>query len=257
MRWPSFGSTATLCAGMSGIALTLPAVCVPSASVHVAPPSVLLKTWPALVPCAFGAPLKFEIVAQTLLTFEGSYSTHEIVPLPLPRGVKLCNQTVFSTLAALRAVAVVVRRSCPEAAPLITRLELPGAIAIAVIEPPVCCALLVLVQFVALLSVRHMKRPPIHRRVGVFGSIRKTVMNGNTSPAIPVVTWAELSPPFVERRNDRPVVSKNIVFVFAGLTATYPPSPPLMRAQAFGPAASVPRLVPLSCVPPKYVCPFG
>src|SRR6185503_7975110 len=191
----------------------------------------------------FGALLKFEIVAQTLFAFDGSYSTHEIVPLPLPRGVKLCSQTVFNTLAALAVSPIVVRRSCPEAAPLITTLPVPGAIAIAVIDPPVCCALLVLVQLVALLSVRHMKRPPIHRRVGVFGSIRKTVMNGNTSPAIPVVTCAELSPPFVERRIVRPVVSKKSVLVFAGLTATYPPSPPLMRAHAFGPAASVPRLV--------------
>src|SRR4029453_12655083 len=105
--------------------------------------------------------------------------------------------------------------------------ESVGAIAIAVIEPPVCCALLVLVQFVALLSVRHIKRPPIHKRVGVFGSILKTVMNGKTSPAMPVVTCAELAPPFVERRSESPVVSKNMVLVLAGLTATYPPSPPL------------------------------
>ena len=73
-----------------------------------------------------------------------------------------------------------------------TTFELPGEIAMAVIEPPVCCALLVLVQLVALLSVRHMKRPPIHKRVGVLGSILKTVMNGNTSPAIPVMTEREL-----------------------------------------------------------------
>src|ERR1041385_2025087 len=89
--------------------------------------------------------------------FEGSYSTNKLVPLPLPRGVKLCSQTVFNTLAALAVVPIVVRRSCPEAAPSITMFELPGAIAIAVIDPPVCCALLVLVQFVALLSVRHMR----------------------------------------------------------------------------------------------------
>src|SRR5215208_2899834 len=99
MRWLSFGSTTTLCAGMSGIALTLPAVCVPSASVHVAPPFVLLNTWPALVPLTFGAPLKVEIVAQTLFAFVGSYSTQEIRPLPLPRGVKLCIQVVFNALA--------------------------------------------------------------------------------------------------------------------------------------------------------------
>src|SRR5690349_17820747 len=122
------------------------------------------------------------MVAQTLLVFVGSYSTHEIVPLPLPRGVKLCSQTVFNTLAALAVVAIVVRRSWPEAAPSMTRLELPGAIAIAVIEPPVCPWLLVLVQFVALLSERHMNWPPIHKRVGTFGSILKTVMNGNASP---------------------------------------------------------------------------
>src|SRR5690349_1727078 len=130
--------------------------------------------------------------------FEGSYSIHEIVPLPLPRGVKVCSQTVFNTLAALAVVPMVVRRSCPDAAPSMTTLELPGAIAIAVIDPPVCCALLVLVQLAALLSVRHMKRPPIQRRVGTFGSIRKTVMNGNASPAIPVVTCCEIEPPFVE-----------------------------------------------------------
>src|ERR1043165_7455670 len=99
-----------------------------------------------------------------------------------------------------------------------TMLEFVGAMAIAVIEPPVCWALLVLVQLVALLSVRHMKRPPIHRRVGVVGSILKTVMNGNTSPAIPVITCPELAPPFVERRMDRPVVSKKSVLMFAGLT---------------------------------------
>src|SRR6185369_1497217 len=151
-----------------------------------------------------------------------------MVPLPFPRGVKVCTQVLANTLAALAVRPTVVRRNGLEAAPLITTLEFPGAIAIAVIEPPVCCALLVLVQLVALLSVRHMKRPPIHKRVGVFGSIRKTVMNGNTSPAIPVITDAELAPPFVERRNDRPVVSKKIVLVFEGLTATYPPSPPLM-----------------------------
>ena len=103
----------------------------------------------------------------------------------------------------------------------------------------------------ALLSVRHMKRPPIHKRVGVIGSILKTVMNGNTSPVIPVITGAELAPPLVDRRNERPVVSKNIVFVLAGFTATYPPSLPLMRSHAFGPATSVPRMVPLSWVPPK------
>src|SRR5215213_113304 len=257
MRCPSFGSTATLCAGISGIALTLPGVCVPSASVHVLPPSVLLNTWPALVPCTFGVPLKFEIVAQTLFAFVGSYSIHEIVPFPLPRGVKVCSHVVASTLAALAVSPIVVRRSCPEAAPLITALELPVAIAIAVIDPPVCVALLVLVQLAALLSVRHMNRPPIHRRVGVFGSILKTVINGKTSPAIPVITDAELAPAFVERRNVRPVVSKKIVFVFAGFTATYPPSPPNTRSHAFGPAAFVPRLVPLSCVPPKYVWPFG
>src|SRR5215475_13023331 len=147
MRWLSFGSTTTLCAGMSGIALTFPAVCVPSANVQFAPPSVLLNTWPWLVPRAFGVPLKFEMVAQTLFAFVGSYSTHEIVPFPLPRGVKVCSQTVLSTLAAFAVVPIVVRRSCPDAAPSMTTFEFVGAIAIAVIEPPVCWALLVLVQF--------------------------------------------------------------------------------------------------------------
>ena len=96
---------------MSGIALTLPGVCVPSANVHVAPPSVLLKTWPALVPLTFGLPLKFEMVAQTFNGLLGSYSTQEIVPLPLPRGVNDCNQVLFKTLAALAVNATVVRRS--------------------------------------------------------------------------------------------------------------------------------------------------
>src|SRR5215207_5902736 len=210
----------TLCAGMSGIALTLPGVCVPSARVHVAPPSVLLNTWPALVPWAFATPLKVEIVAQTLFAFVGSYSTQEITPLALPRGVKLCSQVEFNALAVLAVSPTVVRRSCPDAAPLITMSELVGAIAIAVIEPPVCCALLVLVQRTPLLSVRHMNRPPIHRRVGVVGSILKTVMNGNASPVIPPIADAELVPPFIERRNERFVVSKNIVLGFNGLTAT-------------------------------------
>src|SRR6476620_10921809 len=122
------------------------------------------------------------MVAQTLFALVGSYSTQEIVPLPLPRGVKVCNQVVANTLAALAVNPIVVRRSCPEAAPSITMLELPGAIAIAVIAPPVCWALLVRVQFVALLSVRHMKRPPIHKRVGVFGSILKSVLNRQPPP---------------------------------------------------------------------------
>src|SRR5215208_1751176 len=129
--------------------------------------------------------------------------------------------------------------------------EFVGAIAMAVIDPPVCWALLVLVHAPALLSVRHMKRPPIHKRVGVVGSILNTVMNGKTSPLMPETAEAKLAPPFVERRKVSPVVSKNRVLVFCGFTATYPPSPPLIRAQAFGPAASVPRFVPLSCVPPK------
>src|SRR5689334_9763939 len=101
-----------------------------------------------------------------------------------------------------------------------TTLEFPGAIAIAVIEPPVCPWLLVLVQLLALLSVRPMNGQPIHEHVGRLGSMRKTVMNGNASPAMPVSTDAELAPPFVERRNERPVVSKKSVFVFVGLTAT-------------------------------------
>src|SRR5499426_3768984 len=169
------------------------------------------------------------MVAQTFNAFVGSYSTHEIVPFPLPRGVNDWSHVVANTLAALAVTPIVVRRSCPDAAPLMTMFEFVGAMAMAVIEPPVCCALLVLVQLVALLSVRHMKRPPIHRRVGVFGSIRNTVMNGKVSPVIPVITDAELTPPFVDRRNERPVVSKKMVLVLAGFTPTYPPSPPLMR----------------------------
>src|SRR5689334_25353531 len=96
------------------------------------------------------------MVAQTLLMFDGSYSTHEMVPLPLPRGVNDCSHVVFNTLAALAVVAIVVRRSWPEAPPSMTVFELPGAIAIAVIEPPVCAVALVLIQVAALLSVRHL-----------------------------------------------------------------------------------------------------
>src|SRR5215813_8078232 len=130
------------------------------------------------------------MVAQTMFVLVGSYSTHEIPPFPLPRGVKVCSHVVASTLAALAVVPMVVLRNCPEAAPLMTTLELPGAIAIAVIDPPVSCALAVRVQLVALLSVRHIKRPPIHKRVGVFGSILNTVVNGNVSPDMPLITDA-------------------------------------------------------------------
>src|SRR4029450_10546674 len=152
----------------------------------------------------------------------GSYSTQEIVPLPLPRGVKVCIQVVFKALAALAVSPTAVPRNCPDAAPSITMFEFVGAIAMAVIEPPVCALSLVLIQLVALLSVRHMKRPPIHKRVGVVGSILNTVIKGTPSPepAIPVMTEAELRPPFVERRSDSPVVSKNRVLVFAGFTPT-------------------------------------
>ena len=110
----------------------------------------------------------------------------------------------------------------------------------AVIEPPVCCALLVLVQLWRCCRAPHETAQSTNASA-LLGSILKTVMNGNTSPAIPVMTEAELAPPFVDRRNERPVVSKNIVLVLAGFTATYPPSPPLMRAHAFGPVTSVPR----------------
>src|ERR1043165_2327680 len=84
-RCPLLGSITTLHAGISGIALTFPGVCDPSTSVQVAPPSADLKTWPKPLPLE--AELKFETVAQTMLVFDGSYSTHEMPPKPLPRGV--------------------------------------------------------------------------------------------------------------------------------------------------------------------------
>src|SRR6185436_19489906 len=103
-----------------------------------APPSADLNTWPKPLPLE--AELKFETVAQTLFVFEGSYSTHEMPPKPLPRGVNDCNQVAFRPLVEVAVVPTVVRRIWPEAAPSITMFELPGAIAMAVIEPPVCCA---------------------------------------------------------------------------------------------------------------------
>src|SRR2546423_2169486 len=108
MRWPSFGSTTMLCAGMSGIALTLPGVWLPSASVHVAPLSVDLKTWPKPLPLV--EELKFETVAQTMFVFVGSYSTQEMPPKPLPRGVNDWNHVEFSTLVEVAVVPIEVRR---------------------------------------------------------------------------------------------------------------------------------------------------
>ena len=125
------------------MAFTFPGVCVPS--FHVAPPSVLSEhvTGGALcVRCA----VEVRDCGPDVDGFVGSYSTHEIVPLPLPRGVKVCSHVEAKTLAALAVSPTVVRRSCPEAAPFMTTLELAGEIAMAVIEPPVCCALLVLVN---------------------------------------------------------------------------------------------------------------
>src|SRR5690349_1767806 len=96
MRWVLLGSTTTVHAGMSGIAAVLPDVWLPSARVHVAPPSVDLKTWPKPLPLE--AELKFETVAQTVFVFDGSYSTHEMPPKPLPRGVNDWSHVAFKTL---------------------------------------------------------------------------------------------------------------------------------------------------------------
>src|SRR5689334_11480894 len=115
MRWPLLGSTTTLHAGISGMALTFPGVCEPSTSVQVAPLSVDLKTWPKPLPLEAG--LKFETVAQTVVVFDGSYSTHEMPPKPLPRGVNDWSQVELSTLVEVAVVATVVRRIWPEAAP--------------------------------------------------------------------------------------------------------------------------------------------
>ena len=78
-----------------------------------------------------------------------------------------------------------------------TTFELPGAIAIAVIEPPVCWASDVRVQLAAELSVRHMKRPPYQTRAELFGSILNTEVNGKVSPLMPVRAATKLAPPFV------------------------------------------------------------
>src|SRR2546421_10552686 len=128
-------------------------------------------------------------------------------PKPLPRGVKDCNHVEFRTLVPVAVVATVVRRICPEAAPSITRSELPGAIARAVIEPPGCCASLVRVQLAAELSVRHMNRPAYHRRAELLGSILITGVNGKVSPEMPVRAAAKLAPPFVDFVKLLPVFS--------------------------------------------------
>src|ERR1043166_23941 len=205
MRWLLFGSMTTLQAGISGIAFTLPGVWLPSARVQVAPPSVDLKTWPKPLP--LDVELKFETVAQTLFEFDGSYSTHEMPPKPLPRGVNDCNHVEFKTLVEVAVVATVVRRIWPEAAPSMTMFELPGAIAIAVIEPPVCWASDVRVQLAAELSVRHMKRPPYQTRAELFGSILNTEVNGKVSPLMPVRAATKLAPPFVDFWKVLPVFS--------------------------------------------------
>src|ERR1043166_315599 len=205
MRWLLFGSMTTLQAGISGIAFGLPTDWLPSASVQVAPPSADLKTCPKPLP--LDAELKFETVAQTLLEFDGSYSTHEMPPKPLPRGVNDCSQVAFKTLVEVAVVATVVRRIWPEAAPSMTMFELPGAIAMALTLPPVCCASDVRVQLPAELSVRHMKRPAYQRRDGLFGSILKTAVNGNVSPEMPVRAATKLAPPFVDFWNVLPVFS--------------------------------------------------
>src|SRR5690242_8155013 len=105
-------------AGMSGTAFALPTVCEPSASVHVAPPSVDLKTWPKPLPLE--AELKFETVAQTMFVFDGSYSSQEMPPKPLPRGVNDWSQVELRTLVEVAVVPTVVRRIWPEAAPSMT-----------------------------------------------------------------------------------------------------------------------------------------
>src|SRR6185295_3380905 len=130
-----------------------------------------------------------------------------MLPKPLPRGVNDWSHVALRTLVEVAVVATVVRRIWPEAAPSITLLELPGAIAIAVIEPPVCCASDVRVQLEAELSVRHMKRPAYHTRVDVFGSIRKTEVNGKVSPEMPVRAATKLTPPFVDFWKVLPVFS--------------------------------------------------
>src|ERR1041384_2742769 len=142
-----------------------------------------------------------------MFVFDGSYSTHEMPPKPLPRGVNDWSHVELSTLVEVAVVATVVRRICPEAAPSITLFELPGAIAIAVIEPPVCWASLVRVQLAAELSVRHMNRPAYQRRAELFGSILNTEVNGKVSPLMPVRAAAKLAPPLVDFWKLLPVFS--------------------------------------------------
>src|ERR1044071_3279150 len=108
---------------MSGIAFGLPGVWLPSTSVQVAPLSVDLNTWPKPLPLE--AELKFETVAQTLFEFDGSYSTQEMPPKPLPRGVNDWSHVELRTLVEVAVVPIVVRRIWPEAAPLMTLLESP------------------------------------------------------------------------------------------------------------------------------------
>src|SRR5829696_3761006 len=134
-----------------------------------------------------------------------------MVPLLSPRGVSCSVQTVV--LVAVVPMVVLARR--PEAVPARTMFGFEGATPMAVMEPVVIAdepatkpLPLARVQEVAPLPVRHMERPAIQRRFELVGSITKVVMKGNVSPLMPVVTCAELKPPFVDLRIVSPVVSQ-------------------------------------------------
>src|SRR5215813_7317315 len=88
---------------------------------------------------------------------------------------------------------------------------------------------------------------------GLEESCANGLMNRKLPPVsvVPEVMLEYVNPPLVERAIERPVFSTQTMLVFAGLTATYPPSPPRKLVHAFLPPATPPFGVPLSWVPPK------
>src|SRR5262245_32043622 len=118
--------------------------------------------------------------------------------------------------------------------------------------------LLTRVQFVPRLLLRQANAPPYHSRFELLGSIANGWMNRKLPAAsvTPLLICAQLAPPFSDRCRLLPVFSAYSTFVSTRSTATYPPSPPRISSQ-FCPPASLPRSVPLSCVPPKNVWPSG
>lgn len=85
----------------------------------------------------------------------------------------------------------------PSSCPARTLFGSVGATAIALTRPAGASAWLAWVQLPAPLSVRHMKRPPVHKRWGSLGSIRNGEMNRPLS-LIPEFALKKLAPPSVD-----------------------------------------------------------